>query len=117
MVVVEVVHRIFFYVKTNSLQKMKILFLTKYYPPSEGGIERYGHMLCSDLAARGIGVEVVAASEEREATREEWVDGVKVHRLRPELNFSSTPITLGLPLLLKDLIDDFDLLHINFPNP
>jgi hypothetical protein len=30
---------------------MTILFMTKYYPPSEGGFERYGDVLCSDLAA------------------------------------------------------------------
>jgi len=96
---------------------MKVLFLTKYYPPSEGGIERYGQMLCSDLVARGIGVEVVAAAEGRERTREEWVDGVKVHRLHPAMNFSSTPMTFDLPLLLKNIADGFDLLHINFPNP
>jgi glycosyltransferase involved in cell wall biosynthesis len=96
---------------------MRVLFLTKYYPPSEGGIERYGHMLCSDLAAHGIEVEVVAASEENEATREEWIDGVKVYRLRSQMRLSSTPISFGLPFLLKDMVRDFDIIHINFPNP
>jgi glycosyltransferase involved in cell wall biosynthesis len=96
---------------------MKILFLTKYYPPSEGGIERYGHMLCSDLLALGIEVEVVAVSEDKESEGEEWIDGVKVYRLLPQLNFNSTPITFDLPRLLKEKADGFDLLHLNFPYP
>ena len=55
---------------------MRILFVTKYYPPEEGGIERYGHMLCSDLAARGIDVEVVAASgTARRGYRRKWWTG------------------------------------------
>ena len=96
---------------------MKILFLTKYYPPSEGGIERYGHMLCTELVRRGIHVEVVAASEEHKASHEETVDDVKVYRLDYQLKVSSTPITFGLLSLLPRLAPDFDLVHINFPNP
>lgn len=96
---------------------MRVLFLTKYYPPVEGGIERYGHILCSDLVASGTEVEVVAASEERRPSKIEMVDGVKVYRLEHHLDISSTPITLGLPGLLRSIADDFDLIHINFPYP
>lgn len=96
---------------------MKVLFLTKYYPPAEGGIERYGYMLCSDLVAGGDHVEVVAASEERAPSRQEAFDGVKIHRLDQQFNVSSTPVTLDLPRLLHAVVDDFDLIHINFPNP
>ena len=96
---------------------MRILFLTKYYPPSEGGIERYGHMLCTELARRKIHVEVVAASEEHEASREETVDGVKVYRLDYQVKVSSTPITFGLLSLVRRLAPNFDLVHLNFPNP
>ena len=96
---------------------MRVLFLTKYYPPVEGGIERYGHILCSDLVDSGTEVEVVAASEERRPPKIEMVDGVKVYRLEHHLDISSTPITLGLPGLLRSIADDFDLIHINFPYP
>jgi glycosyltransferase involved in cell wall biosynthesis len=97
---------------------MRILFVTKYYPPEEGGIERYGHMLCSDLAARGIDVEVVAASgTARRGYRQEVVDGVKVHRLGCQFSISSAPVTLRLPGLLHEIAKDFDLLHLNSPNP
>jgi glycosyltransferase involved in cell wall biosynthesis len=96
---------------------MKVLFVTKYYPPSEGGIERYGHMLCTNLVNEGIEVEVIAAAEDRIASTVDEVDGVKVHRLDHQFEISSTPITLGLPNLLSKMAGDFDLLHLNFPNP
>jgi glycosyltransferase involved in cell wall biosynthesis len=96
---------------------MRILFITKYYPPSEGGIERYGHMLCSDLLSLGIEIEVIAVSEYKGGAGEEIIDGVKVYRLDPQLNFSSTPITFGLSRMVKEKIGDFDLLHLNFPYP
>ena len=96
---------------------MKILFLTKHYPPSEGGIERYGHTLCTELMRRQIHVEVVAASEEHSASREETVDDVKVYRLDYQLKVSSTPVTCGLVSLLPRLAPNFDLVHLNFPNP
>jgi glycosyltransferase involved in cell wall biosynthesis len=96
---------------------MKVLFLAKYYSPAEGGIERYSHMLCCDLLKRGVEVEVIAASETKGSSREEVVDGVKVSRLNAQALINSTPITLELPSLLRSRIDDFDLVHLNFPNP
>ncbi len=94
---------------------MKVLFLAKYYPPAEGGIERYSHMLCSDLVQRGIDVEVIAASDG--PSREEVFDGVKVNRLHVQFVASSTPIILELPAMIRDKIDGCDLVHLNFPNP
>ncbi len=96
---------------------MKILFITKYYPPSEGGIERYGHMLCTNLVNKGVQVEVIAAAENPVPSIVEEIDGVRVHRLNRQFEVSSTPITLGLPALLRKMVGDFDLLHLNFPNP
>jgi glycosyltransferase involved in cell wall biosynthesis len=96
---------------------MRVLFLTKYYPPVEGGIERYGHTVCTDLNTAGTEMVVVAAAEERHTSRVETIDGVVVHRLDSNLEFSSTPITFDLPRLLRSIAPTFDLIHINFPNP
>ena len=96
---------------------MKVLFLTKHYPPAEGGIERNGHMLCTDLVEAGVDVEVVASAEGRIASQIEEVDGVKVHRLDRQLSINSAPITFDLPRLLRSKAAEFDMIHINFPNP
>ncbi len=96
---------------------MRVLFITKHYPPSEGGIERYSHLLCTGLVRSGIEVEVVAAAEDQRHSSAEMIDGVKVHRLGTLLGLSGAPISPGLPRLLSRLAPRFDLLHLNFPNP
>jgi rhamnosyl/mannosyltransferase len=96
---------------------MKVLFLTKYYPPSEGGIERYSHLLCTGLAGQGVHVEVVAAAEKERASRIEVVDGIRVHRVGSLGEVRGVAISPGLTGLMRRLVPDFDLIHLNFPNP
>jgi glycosyltransferase involved in cell wall biosynthesis len=96
---------------------VKILFVTKFYPPVKGGIERYSHILCTGLRERGIEVEVVAAADQDQEPCVEMVDGIKVHRLAAFASIKRMPLTLGLPRLLARLARDCDLLHFNFPNP
>lgn len=96
---------------------MRVLFVTKFYPPSEGGIERYSQLLCTGLASKGVDVEVIAAAEGSRSSSVEMVDGIKVHRMGTLLELSGAPISLGLPSLLRRLAPQFDLLHLNFPNP
>ena len=96
---------------------MKVLFLTKYYPPSEGGIERYSHLICTGLAERNVQVEVVAASEGDRTSRVELMDGVRVYRMGSLCEVKGVPISPGLPALVKRVASRFDLIHLNFPNP
>ena len=96
---------------------MKILFLTKYYPPSKGGIERYGQLLCTTLVQRGVDVEVVAVVEGDQTARTESVEGVTVHRFGAQAAVSNSPIALGLLSRIRQLVDRCDLVHLNFPNP
>lgn len=96
---------------------MKILFLAKYYPPSEGGIERYSHLLCTGLAERGVDIEVVAAAEGDRTSRTEVVDGVRVHRVGSLGEVRGVAISPMLPALVRKLSPNFDLVHLNFPNP
>lgn len=96
---------------------MRVLFLTKYYPPSEGGIERYSHLLCTGLAERGVQMEVVAAAERDRTSRTEIVDGIKVHRLGSLAEVRGVAVSPGFPGLVRQLAPGFDLVHLNFPNP
>ncbi len=96
---------------------MKVLFLTKYYPPAEGGIERYGQLLCTGLVARGVQVVVVAFAEGGRPGSWEWADGVRVCRLTRHLNWGSAPCSANLPGVVRRLTTDCDLVHLNYPNP
>jgi len=96
---------------------MRVLFVTKYFPPSEGGIERYSHLLCTGLQQSGVEIEVIAATEGDRRSYTEVIDGVKVHRLGTLLAVGGAPFSPGLPGLFRRLGPRFDLLHLNFPNP
>jgi glycosyltransferase involved in cell wall biosynthesis len=96
---------------------LNILFLTKYYPPSVGGIERYSHLLCTGLVQRRHNVEVIAFSDENSEARTEIVDGVTVHRLKRHINLARAPLSLTLPARLRQATADCDVVHLNFPNP
>ena len=96
---------------------MKVLFVTKFYPPVEGGIERYSHALCTAVRERGIEVEVVAAAQGTRASCTEEIDGVKVYRLGLLATVRRAPVTPGLPSLLREIVPQFDIVHHNFPNP
>ncbi len=98
-------------------RELKILFATKFYPPTKGGIERYSHILCTGLREQGVEVEVVAAAEQGQDPCVEMVDGIKVYRLAAFAHVKRMPITLGLPRLLARLAQECDLVHFNFPNP
>ena len=94
-----------------------MLFLTKYYPPSEGGVERYGQLLCAGLASRGVDVEVVAASEGSARSTTEHIDRVTVHRFGRQMILGTSPVTFQLPNFLRKRCKTFDIIHLNSPNP
>jgi glycosyltransferase involved in cell wall biosynthesis len=96
---------------------VRVLFVTKFYPPTEGGIERYSQILCTGMRDRGIDIEVVAASQSERTSRVDEVDGIKVHRLGVWANVRGAPITPRTPGVLRELAPKFDLVHHNFPNP
>ena len=96
---------------------MRVLFVTKFYSPTEGGIERYSQILCKGARDRGIEIEVVAAVQGERNSRVDEVDGIRVHRLGLLTTVRGAPITPGAPSLLRELAPQFDLIHHNFPNP
>jgi glycosyltransferase involved in cell wall biosynthesis len=96
---------------------LKVLFVTKFYPPTDGGIERYSQILCTGMREQGVEIEVVAAAQGERTSRVEEVDGIKVHRLGLFANLRGAPVTPGTPALLRRLAPEFDLVHHNFPNP
>ena len=96
---------------------MRLLFLTKYYPPTEGGIERYSELLCNGLTRKGVHVEVVAASERGNSSRTENVSGVLVHRVKNWGQFAGVPWSPSMPWHISRASRRCDIVHLNYPNP
>jgi glycosyltransferase involved in cell wall biosynthesis len=95
---------------------MKILQLTKYYPPHFGGIESVTYDLTEGLNSRGINCDVLC-SEDGWKTSIETDKGYKVIRASRFFEVASTAVSLMFPLSLKRVQNQYDIIHVHFPNP
>jgi rhamnosyl/mannosyltransferase len=92
---------------------MKVLHVGKYYPPYMGGIETHLQALCGSLR-RSIDVQVMVANTGR-ASKEEWLDGVRVERVGAFCTLASAPICPGMASRIRN--SDADIIHVHLPNP
>lgn len=109
---------------------MKILHLGKYYPPALGGIELHVQTLAREQARLGAEVTVLAVNHEqagrdttysalaRTRTVEEQDGAVRVVRVgRVGTIAGKLSVTPRLPLLLRRLGGEADLIHLHCRNP
>ncbi len=94
---------------------MRILMVSKYYPPVWGGVESNAYYISTNLAKAGHQVTVLCSTFGKEAPKTEKIKGVEVVRLRPQLYVGHVPVNEGL--YREILRRDFDILHLHEPNP
>ncbi|MFT3793058.1 MAG: glycosyltransferase [Rudaea sp.] len=98
---------------------MRVLHVGKFFPPHAGGIERFSADLCAALAARGVGVAMLAhASPADGKARHFRENDVDVHLAACHRQWLYAPVSPSFPFLLARLIREFrpDLLHLHVPN-
>ena len=98
---------------------MKILHLTKYYPPDTGGIETFVQGLAGEQVRQGH--EVVVLSHQAQAglrTTVDELEGVRVVRARTLINVAFAPLSPAFLGQLRRLSSTFqpDILHVHLPN-
>lgn len=100
---------------------MRVLHLSKYFPPHPGGIERYVQLLARAQRRAGLRVAVLAhASPRRDRAARVWrEDGLLLVEARTVAEVAYTPISPAWLLRLDCLLRRFrpDLLHVHLPNP
>ena len=96
---------------------MKVLQIYKdFNPPVVGGIENHINLLARSLVKRGVDVDVLVSNTSPRLERND-LDGIRILKV-PELGrLSSAPINPTLPLWLRKLGRNDDLLHFHLPNP
>lgn len=93
---------------------MRIIIINSFFPPWRGGAETYVYNLSKHLEERGHEVTVICSSPPFEPGMQ-FVDGVKVERLRTCGKLYGTPI---MPELFQKLMgEQADIIHANFPSP
>jgi len=93
---------------------MRITIVNSFFPPWRGGAETCVYNLSRHLKERGHEVTVICSNPPFEPGMQ-FVDGVKVERLRMCGKLYGTPI---MPELFQKLMgEQGDIIHANFPSP
>ncbi len=95
---------------------MKILQLGKYYPPHIGGIEMVMYQITEGLNKRGIHCDVLCSNDKKQY-EEVIINNYKVFKTKSYGKFASTSITPQMIFKLREIIDNYDIIHIHFPDP
>jgi rhamnosyl/mannosyltransferase len=96
---------------------LRVLQVSKFYPPHHGGIEAVARDLSAGLAARGVQVAVLCAHKRPRQAQEVDAAGVPVTRAANYGMLLSTSMAPGLLRLLRQRRDAADIVHVHMPDP
>lgn len=96
---------------------MKVLQVSKFYPPHHGGIEAVARDLSAGLAARGVQVQVLCAHQRPRQAQDVDAAGVPVTRAANYGMLLSTSMAPGLLRLLRQRRHEPDIVHVHMPDP
>jgi len=103
----------------NSKAKKKVLFVTSYFPPHPGGVEKFVFNIAEQLSQNHNWQVVVVTSAEDGVRKIETTDGIKIYRLHYQLKLSNSPLSLSWFWRLRKIIreENPDILNIQLPVP
>ncbi len=96
---------------------MKVLQLTKFYPPVHGGIESVTRELTEGLNRAGWPTDVLCADLGPKSRFEPHAAGYSVMRAASLGRLLSASVSPMLAWHLRQQIDRYDLVHVHMPDP
>jgi rhamnosyl/mannosyltransferase len=96
---------------------MKVLQVSKFYPPHLGGIETVARDLSAGLRALGVEVDVLCANKRWQQVVERDAFGCRVTRAASAGLLLSTSAAPGLLPRLREARADYDVYHVHMPDP
>ncbi len=99
------------------MAKLRVLHVTKRYPPYVGGIETVCHDLCAALKNE-YDQKVICFNTEKETAQEEY-EGIDVVRVGISFTVVSQPISFKYKKEIYKAVREFkpDIIHFDYPNP
>ena len=82
-----------------------------------GGIESVAYELTEGLNRLAIHTDVLCASTSTSTTREQAASGYRIVRIGSMGMLLSTSVALAMPFEMRRLCKDYDILHVQMPNP
>lgn len=96
---------------------MRVLQLTKFYPPFRGGIETVTYELAAGLNKRNITADVLCSNTHLKTVHETGDSGERIIRAASFGKVLSTSISEALVRELIKVGDDYDIIHAQLPDP
>jgi glycosyltransferase involved in cell wall biosynthesis len=96
---------------------LKILHLSKFYPPVMGGIESVAFELTEGMNRLGLKADVLCANAGFRTSRERSASGYRIVRAGSWGKLLSTSISPSLVTEAKRLCDEYDVVHVQMPDP
>lgn len=96
---------------------MKILQLSKFYPPVMGGIESVAFELTEGMNRLGLKTDVLCANTGFRTSRERSANGYRIVRAGSWGKLLSTSMSPSLVTEAKRLCDEYDVVHVQMPDP
>lgn len=96
---------------------MKVLQVSKYFPPVLGGIETVARELAEGLNLAGVTTAVLCSHQHWRGVEDRADSGYPVVRSGRWGVLLSTAIAPGMPWTLARLCADADLVHLHMPDP
>ncbi|OGM32976.1 hypothetical protein A3D01_05630 [Candidatus Woesebacteria bacterium RIFCSPHIGHO2_02_FULL_39_13] len=91
---------------------MKILFLSPYFYPHIGGVEKHAYILASSLMKKGHSVVIITKKHNNKLKSYEEVDALKIYRFnQPKVKYLGLIYTWFWLLLHFNLIYKSDIIH------
>ncbi len=96
---------------------MRVLQISKFFPPVMGGIEAVAWELSEGLAEAGITADVLCANQALRTTHERAPAGYTVHRAASLGTLLATSMAPAMAWLLKRAASRYDVMHVHMPDP
>ncbi|HMO45601.1 MAG TPA: glycosyltransferase [Rubrivivax sp.] len=96
---------------------MRVLQLSKFYPPVMGGIESVAWELAEGLHRLGVHTEVLCSSHRWRSVHQTTKSGHRVVRAGTVGSLLSTSIAPPMPQLLRRMARAADVIHLHMPDP
>lgn len=96
---------------------MQVLHVSKYYPPTFGGLEKVVYDIVEGLAQRNMRADVLCAAAGGAPSCVDLGSGYTITRKREYAKIAATPIAPSLLSHFSSTCNQYDIIHIHLPNP
>lgn len=96
---------------------MKVLQVGKFYP-IRGGVEKVMYDLMIGLSNRGVSCDMLCATTEGYQAAELSIGPyAKVMAMKTQMKFAATMISASMVSKMKNIVHEYDIVHVHHPDP